>query len=370
MGDDGADAGSDAEREMNYEDETSAPTDERKEKEDEDMDEDKDKDKGEDAEGAGQVGDGEGWGDAEGPGDVEGPGGADMGQAADVDGEDWGPGEEVGERWGVDGGEGNDTGGSGGEGVELLRQLVRDFSVRTLAEKTGIAEGVLVECHLGVRDLDDGVLAELLAFERDRPAGSAGGDAGEEEWEDEEGDPDDGYVFAVDMDGDGVADFEIPGVKRVVKGEKWSEMMERRRRSLWSARSLALMTQFRLGMTEEEQVVAVGFLTQVELVLIMGFDESVPDPGANWDVEKRAREIERRLARLRWVEEKQREEYGGWKGVWRAVVGRKKVSGKELFQKMLDEADGMMTAMSGVGQSEEVMDKIMQLGGLGFLSEG
>ena len=70
------------------------------------------------------------------------------------------------------------------------------------------------------------------------------------------------------------------------------------------------------------------------------------------------------------MEEKQREEFGGWKGVWRAVVGRKKVSGKELFQKMLDEADGMMTAMSGVGQSEEVMDKIMQLGGVGFLGEG
>ena len=67
------------------------------------------------------------------------------------------------------------------------------------------------------------------------------------------------------------------------------------------------------------------------------------------------------------MEEKQREEFGGWKGVWRAVVGRKKVSGKELFQKMLDEADGMMTAISGVGQSDEVMDKIMQLGGVGFL---
>ena len=52
------------------------------------------------------------------------------------------------------------------------------------------------------------------------------------------------------------------------------------------------------------------------------------------------------------------------------VVGRKKVSGKELFQKMLDEADGMMTAMSGVGQSDEVMDKIMQLGGVGLLGGG
>ena len=242
--------------------------------------------------------------------------------------------------------------------------------MKTLAEKTGVVEGVLVECHLGVRELDEGVLGKLLAFERDRPDRVLGDEAGEEEWEEDQGDPDDGYVFAVDVDGDGVPDFEVPGVKRVVKGEKWSEMMERRRRSLWSARSLALMTQFRLGMTEEEQVAAVGFLTQVELVLIMGFDETVPDPGVTWDAEKRSREIERRLARLRWVEEKQREEYGGWKGVWRAVVGRKKVSGKELFQKMLDEADGMMTAMSGVGQSEDVMDKIMQLGGVGFLGEG
>ena len=30
----------------------------------------------------------------------------------------------------------------------------------------------------------------------------------------------------------------------------------------------------------------------------------------------------------------------------------------------------MMTAMSGVGQSEEVMDKMMKLGGVGFLNEG
>ena len=147
-------------------------------------------------------------------------------------------------------------------------------------------------------------------------------------------------------------------------------MMERRRRSLWSARGLALMTQFRLGMTVEEQVAAVGFLTRVELVLIMGFNDTVPDPGANWDIEKRATEIDRRLAHLRWVEEKQKEEYGGWKGVWRAVVGRKRVSGKELFQRMLDEADDMMMAMSGVGQSEEVMDEMMRLAGVGFLNDG
>ena len=322
----------------------------------------------------GLLGDGAGAGAGDGEGYQEGDEGGNGG------GEVWDGEEDVGGEVSWEGnseetGEGKADGDRGedeveDEGVALLRRLVRDFSVKTLAEKTGVAEGVLVECHLGVRDLDVGVLAKLLAFERERPDRVLGDEAGEEEWEEEQGDPDDGYVFAVDVDGDGVPDFEIPGVQRVVKGEKWSEMMERRRRSLWSARSLALMTQFRLGMTEEEQVAAVGFLTQVELVLIMGFDETVPDPGVSWDAEKRSREIERRLARLRWVEEKQREEYGGWKGVWRAVVGRKKVSGKELFQKMLDEADGMMTAMSGVGQSEDVMDKIMQLGGVGFLGGG
>ena len=123
-------------------------------------------------------------------------------------------------------------------------------------------------------------------------------------------------------------------------------------------------------MTVEEQVAAVGFLTRVEF----GFDHGVQrygaGPGGQLDIEQRATEIDRRLARLRWVEEKQKEEYGGWKGVWRAVVGRKRVSGKELFQKMLDEADDMMMAMSGVGQSEEVMDEMMRLAGVGFLNDG
>ena len=57
----------------------------------------------------------------------------------------------------ADGDEGE--GESEDEGVALLRRLVRDFSVKTLAEKTGVAEGVL---------------AELLAFERDRPDGALG----------------------------------------------------------------------------------------------------------------------------------------------------------------------------------------------------
>ena len=38
---------------------------------------------------------------------------------------------------------------------------------------------------------------------------------------------------------------------------------------------------------------------RLELALIMGFYDSVPEPGMNWDLSRRAREIERRMARLR-----------------------------------------------------------------------
>ena len=324
--------------------------------------------------------------------DGHGPGRGDDDDGGEDDGEDDGE-DNGGEGDGDDGvepaGDGVELGGewdeawveSDGGGAEkevgeeedpgmvLIRQLVREFSVKTLAERTGIDEGVLVECHLGVREVDGDVLGGLLEFEESRPDRGLSEESGEESWE-ELGYAGEGYAYALDLDQDGVPDFEVPGVHRVAKGEKWSEMMERRRRSLWSARGLALMTQFRLGMTVEEQVAAVGFLTRVELVLIMGFNDTVPDPGASWDIEKRATEVDRRLARLRWVEEKQKEEYGGWKGVWRAVVGRKRVSGKELFQKMLDDADDMMMAMSGVGQSEGVMDEMMRLAGVGFLNDG
>lgn len=83
-------------------------------------------------------------------------------------------------------------------------------------------------------------------------------------------------------------------------------------------------------MSYQEHVAAQGMVTQVELALIAYFHESVPDPGCERDSERRSREIERRLARLRWVERKQEREYGGLKGVWNWLVGKHKISGKEL----------------------------------------
>ncbi len=97
----------------------------------------------------------------------EGVGGGDVWAGEEGLGEEgrWeGNSEEAGhgEGGGDDGGDqGEDDGGDQGEdeGVALLRRLVRDFNVKTLAEKTGVAEGVLVE---------------LLAIERDRPDGALG----------------------------------------------------------------------------------------------------------------------------------------------------------------------------------------------------
>ena len=69
--------------------------------------------------------------------------------------------------------------------------------------------------------------------------------------------------------------------------------------SLRNAHVMATMTQYRIGMTRMETVTALGLVTQIELALITYFRESLPEPGQNWDSRKRAREIERRLARLR-----------------------------------------------------------------------
>ena len=59
--------------------------------------------------------------------------------------------------------------------------------------------------------------------------------------------------------------------------------------SLRNAHALAIMTQYRIGMTHLETVTSLGLVTQIELALITYFRESLPEPGQNWDSQKRAR---------------------------------------------------------------------------------
>ena len=85
---------------------------------------------------------------------------------------------------------------------------------------------------------------------------------------------------------------------------------------------------------------------RLELALIMGFYDSVPEPGMNWDLSRRAREIEKRMARLRWVERERNQEYSGVLGLLKKVVigDRRWVSGKDLFERIVRESEAMVEA--------------------------
>ena len=71
-----------------------------------------------------------------------------------------------------------------------------------------------------------------------------------------------------------------------------------------------------------------------------------PEPSHNWDAQRRAREIERGLARLRWMESEQRKTEGGFWGVWNWLIGKPKLTVKLLYDRMIENADGMLAAMN------------------------
>ena len=101
-------------------------------------------------------------------------------------------------------------------------------------------------------------------------------------------------ALGVDLDGDGLADVSLSAMVSGRPGVGWKDEQDKRRVSLRNSRALAVMTMFRLGMTYEEQVAALGLVSQIELALISYFKESVPEPGQSWDPHRRAQEIERR----------------------------------------------------------------------------
>ena len=150
-----------------------------------------------------------------------------------------------------------------------------------------------------------------------------------EEWVDEEDEPE-GVVLA----------------GQVTRSMTPADETEQRKRSLFNARDMAMMTQFRVGTQYQESVAAIGLVAQIELVLICFFRESVPEPGVLWDADRRSREMSKRLARLRWVEREQEREFTGFRGVLNWLAGRTRLTGKDLYQKMVVEADDMMEAIA------------------------
>ena len=170
-------------------------------------------------------------------------------------------------------------------------------------------------------------------------------------------------AMGVDLDGDGIADVSMAAMVSGRPGVGWKDEQDKRRVSLRNARALAVMTMFRLGMTYEEQVAALGLVSQIELALISYFRESVPEPGQSWDPHRRAREIERRLARLRWVEGEQQKERSGVRGMWNWLIGKPPLTGKMLYDKMIEHADGMLAAMNEERYSQDIMSDVMRFTG-------
>ena len=154
----------------------------------------------------------------------------------------------------------------------------------------------------------------------------------------------DGMVLDLDhsgyVDGD-VSTDDVDVFSEPVRSCTFEEYQDKRKGALWRARNLAIMTQFRLDISWIERVAALGAVTQFELALIMCYGETLPEPGGRWDVDRRSREVQRRLARLRWVDRQREKEYSGFKGLMNWVMGRDKLSGKEMYRQMLVEADRM-----------------------------
>ena len=155
---------------------------------------------------------------------------------------------------------------------------------------------------------------------------------------------------------------ELPAALVSSRSRSWAENLEERRLALRRMHRLAQMTQHRLGMRYQGQVAMLGLVAKIELALISFFDDTLPDSGMEWDGDRRLREINRRIAHLLWVEQEQEKEFGGIRGVFNWLVGRRRLGGKELVDRMLAEADLIMAVLPEVESSRALLDGRAKLG--------
>ena len=171
-------------------------------------------------------------------------------------------------------------------------------------------------------------------------------------------------TVGIDMDGDGKDDVVV-NIVQARPGATWTDEQRMLREGMRRSLAFAQMSRFRVDMTHQEYVSSLGVVTRLELGLISWFGESVPDPNENWDASRRWREVERRIARLRWVSDEESREFTGIKGILNRIMGKKKLSGKDMYEKMVEEADWMVKAMRAGRQDADVISEVASYVGLG-----
>ena len=225
--------------------------------------------------------------------------------------------------------------------LDLLVGAVGEAPVRETLDVSGEDWELILS---GEMKLDSMMLARLDTM-------IAGMDVAVGWWDEVEDEEDDGAGAPEDIGGVELDEAserpseEVPAEALSSRSWNWGEHLEERRASLRAMHHLAMVTQYRLGVRYQGQLAMMGLVAKIELALIF-MGETMPDPGVDWDGDRRLREINRRVSRLLWVE--QDREFGGVRGVFNWLSGRTRLSSKELVKQMLEEADDIMEVMPEV----------------------
>ncbi len=250
--------------------------------------------------------------------------------------------------------------------LDLVLSLIELFGVGAVAERLkDVSHQMVIDIAVG-----NGVLSQVhMAILRAWNNKVFGGDGAEyhggpsevvvEEIEDDE--PPE--MIGIDMDGDGKDDVLV-NIVQARPGASWTDEQKQIRDGMRRSLAFAQMSRFRVDMTHQQYVSSLGVVTRLEVGLISWFGESVPDPLDNWDASRRWREVERRIARLRWVSDEESKEFSGIKGILNRIMGRRRMSGKEMYEKMVAEADWMVAAMRSGRQDADVISEVASYVGL------